>query len=92
IKEAGDECHFLPEFHPELNPIWGWCKNYFRERSNGKFEHGKRILQEALGMCPLISIRRFFRRAHRYLDIYHRGATGAVAEFAAKLYRGHRGV
>ncbi|KAJ6563478.1 hypothetical protein B0H10DRAFT_2115205, partial [Mycena sp. CBHHK59/15] len=42
--------------HPELNPIeyfGGWCKNYFHEQSNGKFEHRKRILQEALDMCPL---------------------------------------
>lgn len=59
IEEAGDKCHFLPKFHPELNPIeyfWGWCKNYFRERSTGKFADGKRIIQEALDMCPLISI------------------------------------
>ncbi|KAJ6590916.1 hypothetical protein B0H10DRAFT_1796848, partial [Mycena sp. CBHHK59/15] len=81
--------------HPELNPIeyfGGWCKNYFHEQSNGKFEHRKRILQEALDMCPLISICRFFRRVHQYLDIYHHGTTGAVAEFAAKMYKKHRGV
>ncbi|EIW84566.1 hypothetical protein CONPUDRAFT_151582 [Coniophora puteana RWD-64-598 SS2] len=95
VEEAGNQCHFLPKFHPELNPIeyyWGWCKNYFRERSNGNFERGKRLLQEAVDMCPLITIRRFFRRASRYLSIYHLGATGVVAEFAAKRYRGHRGV
>ncbi|KAJ6573682.1 hypothetical protein B0H10DRAFT_1802535, partial [Mycena sp. CBHHK59/15] len=73
--------------HPELNPIeyfGGWCKNYFHEQSNGKFEHRKRILQEALDMCPLISICRFFRRVHQYLDIYHHGTTGAVAEFSVR--------
>jgi len=29
VEEAGDVCHFLPKFHPKMNPIeyfWGWTK------------------------------------------------------------------
>lgn len=60
IKEAGDVCHFLPKFHPELNPIeyyWGWSKRYFRERSNGNFAKAQKLVQEALHVCPTITIR-----------------------------------
>jgi hypothetical protein len=36
--EPGMVCHFLPKFHPKMNPIeyfWAWVKRWFRERSNG---------------------------------------------------------
>lgn len=88
-------CHFLPKFHPEMNPIeyfWGWVKRYFRERSNGNFQTGKLLLREALAACPLITIRRFFRRAQRYMSVYGLGATGLAAEYAVKKYKSHRGV
>ncbi|EIW81271.1 hypothetical protein CONPUDRAFT_26680, partial [Coniophora puteana RWD-64-598 SS2] len=97
IAESGgnDICHFLPKFHPEINPkeyYWGWCKRYFRERSNGNFAHAKKLLLEALNSCPLITIRRFFRRVERYMDVYSLGATGMAAEYAVKKYKSHRGV
>ncbi|EIM80914.1 uncharacterized protein STEHIDRAFT_67794 [Stereum hirsutum FP-91666 SS1] len=99
IEEAGDMfCHFLPKFHPEMNPIeyfWGWVKRYYRERSNGNFQAGKLLLHQALAACPRITIRRFFRRAQRYMSVYGLGATGLAAEYlqyAVKKYRSHRGV
>ncbi|KAJ7648975.1 hypothetical protein DFH06DRAFT_996741 [Mycena polygramma] len=91
----GMVCHFLPKFHLEMNPIeyfWAWVKRYFRERSNGQWQKGKDLLEEALHACPLPTIRRFFRRANRYASVYRLGATGPVAEFAVKKYRSHRGV
>ncbi|KAJ8462477.1 hypothetical protein ONZ51_g10884 [Trametes cubensis] len=95
IEEAGDVCHFLPKFHPELNPIeyyWGWSKNYFRERSNGNFARAKKLVQEALDACPLLTIRRFFRRAFRYVSVYRLGVTGIAAEFAVRKFKSHRHV
>ena len=95
ITAAGDICHFLPKFHPELNPIeyfWAWVKNYFRERCNGDFRTSKKIWEEALRSCPLITIRRFFRRSQRYMSVYRHGATGPMVEYAVKLYRSHRSV
>lgn len=88
-------CHFLPKFHPEMNPIeyfWAWVKRWFRERSNGTWQKAKELIREALRLCPLATIRRFFRRANRYACVYRLGATGPIAEFAVKRYRSHRGV
>ncbi|TFL05730.1 hypothetical protein BDV98DRAFT_232047 [Pterulicium gracile] len=76
VEEAGYKCHFLPKFHPELNPI----------------ETAHRLLDEALAACPLITIRRFFRRSGRYLSVYQQGATGYLAEFAVRKYASHRSV
>jgi len=95
IVAAGHICVFLPKFHPELNPIemyWGWIKRYFRERATGNFATAQRLIVEALDACPLITIRRFFRRVDRYMSVYRHGATGRLAEFAVKKYRSHRGI
>jgi len=95
VEEAGDVCHFLPKFHPEMNPIeyfWGWTKRYFRKHSNGNFQKGKALLQEALDACPLVTIQRFFRRVQRYMSVYKLGATGISAEYAVKKYKSHHGV
>lgn len=95
IEESGGVCHFLPKFHPELNAIeyyWAWVKRYFRERTNGTFAHARNLLDEALDACPLPTIRRFFRRASRYLSIYSLGATGVAAEYAARKFKSHRSV
>jgi hypothetical protein len=86
-------CHFLPKFHPEMNPIeyfWAWIKRWFQERSNGTWQKAKNLVAEVLRLCPLPTIRRFFRRADRYASVYRLGATGVVAEFAVKKYHGHR--
>jgi hypothetical protein len=88
-------CHFLPKFHPEMNPIeyfWAWIKCWFRERSNGNWQKAKALVAESLQLCPLPTIRRFFRRADRYASVYRLGATGPIAEFAVRKYRSHRGV
>ena len=95
VEEAGDVCHFLPKFHPEMNPIeyfWGWTKRYFRERSNGNFQKGKALLQESLNACPLVTIWHFFRQVQRYMSVYELGATGISAEYAVRKYKSHCGV
>jgi hypothetical protein len=88
-------CHFLPKFHPEMNLIeyfWAWVKGWFRECSNGALQKAKDLVDEGLRLCPLPTIRRFYRRAHRYASVYRLGATGPIAEFAVKRFRSHRGV
>ena len=69
-----------------------WTKRYFHERSNGNFQKGKVLLQEALDACPLVTIRCFFHRVQRYMSVYELGATGMSAEYAVKKYKSHRGV
>jgi hypothetical protein len=88
-------CHFLPKFHPELNPIeyyWGWAKHYFRKRSNGNFAWAKLVVAKALTTCPLVVLRCFFRRADQYLLVYKLRATSVLAEFAMHRYASHCGV
>jgi hypothetical protein len=83
----GMMCHFLPKFHPEMNPIeyfWAWMKHWFRDQSNGTWKKAKELVAEALRLCPLPTIRRFFRHADRYACVYRLGATGVIAEFAVK--------
>ncbi|TBU64635.1 hypothetical protein BD310DRAFT_963773 [Dichomitus squalens] len=44
----------------------------------------------ALNSIPLVTIRRFYTRAHRFMDAYRRGLDGKQAAWAAKKYRSHR--
>jgi hypothetical protein len=95
LTEAGHKCIFLPKFHCELNPIeyyWGWVKREFRDSCTGKFAESQRLLTVMLDKCPVIVIRRFIRRAFRYVSVYRLGATGPLADFAVKKYRSHRTV
>ncbi|KAJ7337389.1 hypothetical protein DFH08DRAFT_1014352 [Mycena albidolilacea] len=61
-------------------------------RSNGTWKKAKELVAEVLRLCPLPTIRRFYRRADRYASVYRLGATGVIAEFAVKKYRGHHGI
>jgi hypothetical protein len=95
IADVGDICHFLPKFHPEMNPIkflWGWAKQYFHECSNGNFKMAQKLWQEALNSCLLLTIHRFFHCAARYMSVYKLGATGVVAEYVVKNYHSHHAV
>jgi transposase len=50
-------CHFLPKFHPEMNPIeyfWAWVKRGFRVkkfRSHRGFEQKIYLLQRLNGQA-----------------------------------------
>ena len=41
---------------------------------------------------PLITLCRYAQKSWRYMDIYRKGLTGKVAEFANKKYKSHRQV
>ncbi|CAE6475038.1 unnamed protein product [Rhizoctonia solani] len=47
-------------------------------------------IAQILHSVPLVSIRRFWNRALRFVDAYRQGLDGAWAAWAAKKYRGHR--
>jgi hypothetical protein len=63
-----------------------------RSAENGTWQKAKDLVDEGLRLCPLPTIRRFYRRADRYASVYRLGATGPIAEFAVRKYRSHRGV
>ncbi|TFK83979.1 hypothetical protein K466DRAFT_497444 [Polyporus arcularius HHB13444] len=93
-KARGVEVLFLPKFHCELNCIeqcWGHAKRTYRKfpPSSAEADLQKNVVA-ALDSVPLVSIRRFYTRAHRFMDAYRRGLNGKQAAWAAKKYRSHR--
>ena len=93
ILEAGHKCIFYPKFHCELNFIeryWGTAKKYARENCNYSWSSLQRVVPVALESVDIILIRKFARKAWRYMDLYRNGITGKLAEYAAKKYKSHR--
>ncbi|CAG8630199.1 6637_t:CDS:2 [Cetraspora pellucida] len=50
----------------------------------------QKTISLALNSVLLPTIRRYVRKAFRYMDAYQKGLKGKVAEFAVKKYRSHR--
>jgi len=50
----------------------------------------KSTVPKALASVNLMTIRRFARRAQRYMSAYRNGLTLRAAEYAVKKYKSHR--
>ncbi|ETW86772.1 hypothetical protein HETIRDRAFT_42185 [Heterobasidion irregulare TC 32-1] len=86
---------FLLKFHCELDPIemyWGWCKHWYCKIYKVKFEDAKKVAQQCLNKCPVKVIHQFFNQSWWFMDAYHKGLIGKVAEWAVCKQKSHRRV
>ena len=89
------EAIFLPKFHCELNCIeflWGFMKRRVRCQVSGTISQHDflRIIKEALVSCPVIMIRRWYRRMWKLVHLYEVGLPITVAKYICKKYSSHR--
>ncbi len=89
------EAIFLPKFHCELNCIeflWGFMKRRVRSHVSGtvSVQDFLRMIKEALVACPVVMIRRWYRRMWKLVRLYEVGLPITVAKYICKKYSSHR--
>jgi hypothetical protein len=60
---------FCCDFDSLIFPRRGTCTGY-RNVTDGRFSTAKTLVPQCLDMCDVLTIRRFFRKAWRYMDAY----------------------
>ena len=95
VERAGHLADFYPKYHCELNfieRVWAETKGIVRKECLFNFPKMKTQVSETVKSIPIHHVRRYYRRAFRYLDAYYQGLNGPMVEWAVKRYRGHRKV
>jgi hypothetical protein len=89
-EKRGYQVIFFPKYHCELNFIemcWGFAKRIYREFPDSTKEADLIVnMVRALESIPVELMRKFARRADRFMDAYRKGLTGHQAAWAAKKY------
>jgi hypothetical protein len=67
----------------------GVAKRYARENCDYSWSSLQRVVPAALESVDTKMIRKFARKAWRYMDLYRNDITGKLAEYAAKKYKSH---
>ncbi|CAG8678185.1 4208_t:CDS:2 [Cetraspora pellucida] len=83
---------FYPKFYCELNYIenfWELAKQYAQCYCNYTWEGLKKTVLQALESVSFTEIRQYAQKAFRFMDVYRKGLTGKVAEYAVKKYYSH---
>jgi hypothetical protein len=73
LEEVGHKAIFFPKFHPEFNSIeryWEEAKKKTRSSCDYSFVSLKAQVPLALNSIPLSKMRKFARKAYRYMDAY----------------------
>jgi len=95
VEAAGHIADFYPKYHCETNfieRVWGEAKRWARKDCQFDFTHLKENVVKIIRNIPLDHIRRYYRRAMRYVDAYRRELSGPLAEWAVQKYRRHRAI
>ena len=96
VENAGHLADFYPKYHCELNfieRVWGEAKGIVRKECLFNFPKMKIQVSETIkNNISLEHVRRYYRRAFRYLDAYSKGLKGPMVEWTVKKYKGHRKV
>jgi len=93
VEDRNHKFELYPKYHCECNFIeryWGAAKRMAREQCDYTFASLQKKVPQILDEIPLSMIRKFSRKAWRYIDAYHKGLNGMEAEKSVKKYKSHR--
>lgn len=93
VEKKNHVFELYPKYHCKCNFIeryWGAAKRAARQQCDYSYKGLCERVPQILNEVPLAMIRRFFRKAFRYIEGYALGMDAKQAEQANKKYRSHR--
>lgn len=94
-EKYGQRVVWLPKFHCELNPIervWCQSKQYTRQHTQYNMAGLKNTVAESLARISINIIRKYFRKAKDYMELYREGTHLADIPKLLKQKKSHRAV